>query len=211
MLIGTTHKGEGAELRAELGTGTPAGERGPMSKAQVSAKSGDTQRTGPRTERALPGDAAVRLPSIWQHQWLQQCAEWERMIEQLWSVLIFLLKLLRVERWCGRCCFLKSPWSSELALAPARCPRREVTPCSNTPQRCTELPKHTTTSCSFGCAHYCLGLGKTPNYPMRKVIFFFILSAERNDQTEQEERREIKQRLTRKVKSCNICYELLEI
>lgn len=132
------------------------------------------------------------------------------MIEQLWSVLIFFLKFLRVERWCGRC-FIKSPWSSELALAPARCPHREVTPCPNTAQRCSELPKHTTTSCSFGCAHHRPGLGKTPNFPMRKVIFFFIFSAERNDQTEQEERREIKQRLTRKVKSCNTCSELLEI
>lgn len=36
---------------------------------------------------------------------------------------------------------------------------------------------------------------------MRKVISLFIFSAERNDQTEQEERREIKQRLTRKVRS----------
>uniref|UniRef100_A0A7M4FU26 Phosphatase and actin regulator n=1 Tax=Crocodylus porosus TaxID=8502 RepID=A0A7M4FU26_CROPO len=34
---------------------------------------------------------------------------------------------------------------------------------------------------------------------MRKVVSFFIFSAERNDQTEQEERREIKQRLTRKL------------
>ncbi|ETE69364.1 hypothetical protein L345_04832, partial [Ophiophagus hannah] len=34
---------------------------------------------------------------------------------------------------------------------------------------------------------------------MRKVISLFIFSAERNDQTEQEERREIKQRLTRKL------------
>ncbi|KAL8179573.1 UNVERIFIED_CONTAM: hypothetical protein K2H54_068577 [Gekko kuhli] len=33
---------------------------------------------------------------------------------------------------------------------------------------------------------------------MRKVISLFIFPAERNDQTEQEERREIKQRLTRK-------------
>lgn len=39
---------------------------------------------------------------------------------------------------------------------------------------------------------------------MRKVISLFIFSAERNDQTEQEERREIKQRLTRKVRSLYI-------
>lgn len=161
-----------------------------------------------RTEhrRALPGAAAVRLLSIWQHQWLQQYGEGKRMIDQLWSVLIFLLKFIRVEHWCGCCCFIKSLWSSELTLAPARCPHTEVTQCSNTHQRCTELPKLTTSSCSFGCARFFLELGKTPNFLMRKVIFFFIFSAERNDQTEQEERREIKQRLTRKVKSCNTYY-----
>lgn len=153
----------------------------------------------------------MRLLSIPHHEWLQQYAEQKRMIDQLWRVLIFLLRFIRAERWCGRCCFIKSPWSSELTLAPARCPHREVTTCSNTHQRCTELPKHTTTSCWFGCAHHCLELGKTPNFLMRKVIFFFVFSAERNDQTEQEERREIKQRLTRKVKSCNTCYQLLEI
>lgn len=38
-------------------------------------------------------------------------------------------------------------------------------------------------------------------------MFFFFLSTERNDQTEQEERREIKQRLNRKVGGC--CVSLI--
>lgn len=45
---------------------------------------------------------------------------------------------------------------------------------------------------------------------MRKVISLFIFPAERNDQTEQEERREIKQRLTRKVRFLYMspCFDL---
>lgn len=56
MLIGTTHKDKGAELRAELCTATPAAQRGLMSgeaKVQVSAKSDEAERTGLRTEQEL--------------------------------------------------------------------------------------------------------------------------------------------------------------